>query len=209
MQASGSSSSASAPTDDAKGRPVSFLPTDTQSGERTFDTKLVQATGEHSSSSLRSNATSNGARTTPFVDRARTMAWLRSTGRTSVHRQSADGWKTLEMQLKNGDGLMTVRARQSKDHMAISVGFSDGRLQAQAAAQLNQLHDLLQSQYDAPIDFSLMDEGHTNAHQHDSSDESERRTAAGPSSPGDAAESDEATVARRPRMPGAHHEWVG
>jgi hypothetical protein len=138
------------------------------------------------------------------------LAWLRSTGRPTLHTQTKDGWKTLEMQLKNGDGLLKIQARQSKDHMAISVGFSDARLRAQAAASLNQLQESLQSQYDTPVDFSLMQDGSQDARQHDASGGSDRanRLASSPSSP-ETTEDDQPTGLRRPLAPGSLREWIG
>jgi hypothetical protein len=178
----------------------------------TFDTKLAQAvTADGLVGGAKPNtATSSGIGTPSFMDRARMLAWLRSTGRPTLHTQTKDGWKTLEMQLKNGDGLLKIQARQSKDHMAISVGFSDARLRAQAAASLNQLQESLQSQYDTPVDFSLMQDGSQDARQHDASGGSDRanRLASSPSSP-ETTEDDQPTGLRRPLAPGSLREWIG
>ncbi len=158
----------------------------------------------------RPNATSSSIGTPSFVDRARMLAWLRSTGRPTMQAQGKDGWKTLEMQLKNGDGLIKVQTRQGKDHMAVSVGFSDARLRAQAAASLNQLQESLQSQYDTPVDFSLMGDGSQDAQQHDASDGPDRMGRRGTSAPGaDAAEDEQPTSLRRPLAPGSLREWIG
>jgi hypothetical protein len=144
------------------------------------------------------------------MDRARMLAWLRSTGRPTLQAQSKDGWKTLEMQLKNGDGMLKIQARQAKDHMAISVGFSDARLRAQAAASLHQLQESLQSQYDTPVDFSLMDQGSQDARHHDASDGADRTPRLGPSSSGtEAAEDEQPARSRRPLAPGSLREWIG
>ena len=126
-----------------------------------------------------------------------------------MYKSSNDGWKTLEMQLKNGDGLMTVRTRQGKDQMAVSVGFSDARMRAQAAASLNQLQEMLQSQYDTNVDFSLMGDGTNDAHQHAASDDARGTGLTGPS-PLDATTPDEDEPApRRVLAPGTQYEWIG
>lgn len=177
-----------------------------------FDTKLAQAaSADGLTGAMRSHSTSSGIGTPPFVDRARMLAWLRSTGRPTMQAQTQDGWKTLEMQLKNGDGLIKVQTRRGKDHMAISVGFSDARLRAQAAASLNQLQESLQSQYDTPVDFSLMSDGGQDAHQQAASDSSDRPGRIGLSTPGaaEADEPDEHTVVRRSLAPGSLREWIG
>src|SRR5690606_15692231 len=77
-----------------------------------------------------------------------TPAWLR-TAFTQTLRTFAgdDGWKVLEMQLEEGQGTMTVKARREKDHVAVSVGFSDPSLRAMAAANTERLQQALQSQY--------------------------------------------------------------
>lgn len=113
------------------------------------------------------------------------------------------------MQLKNGDGLITVQTRRRQDRMAVSVGFSDARLRAQAAANFNHLQDLLQSQYDAPVDFSLMDQSQHDAQHQTASDSSDRRPTAGPTGTDPDELEETETTARRPLAPGAHHEWIG
>lgn len=184
----------------AEGKPTS---------DSTFDAKMLQATSDGITTSSRARKSSGGTGALPFMDRARTLAWLRSTGRSAVHTRSQDGWKTLEMQLKNGDGLMTVRTRQGKDQMAVTVGFSDARMRAQAAASLHQLQEMLQSQYDTSVDFSLMGDGTHDAHQqHAASDESHRTaSSSGPSA--SLGPDDEATSSPRARAPGVRHEWIG
>jgi hypothetical protein len=137
------------------------------------------------------------------------LAWLRSTGRPTLQTQNQDGWKTLEMQLKNGDGFLKVQTRRGKDHMAVSVGFSDARLRAQAAASLNQLQESLQSQYDAPVDFSLMSDSGQNAHQHEASDSPDRPRHIGSSTSRPTESEDQPADTRRPLAPDAHHEWIG
>jgi hypothetical protein len=105
---------------------------------------------------------------------------------------------------------MTVRTRQGKDRMAVSVGFSDARMRAQAAASLNQLHEMLQSQYETSVDFSLMGDGTHDAHQHAASDNARGSTSSGALSV-EAAASDEEESTAPPRVlaPGTQHEWIG
>ncbi|NBB75410.1 MAG: hypothetical protein GVY35_17330 [Bacteroidetes bacterium] len=179
------------------------------SPDRSFDAKILQVTSDGATNTASTKKTAGGTGAAPFMDRARTLAWLRSTGRSTVYKGGNDGWKTLEMQLKNGDGLMTVRTRQRKDQMAVSVGFSDARLRAQVAASLHQLQEMLQSQYDAPVDFSLMGDGTNNAHQHAASDDARNADSSGPSAPGANAPREEEPAPRRALAPGTKHEWIG
>lgn len=177
--------------------------------DRSFEAKILQATGDGAANTVQTKKPSPGGGPPPFIDRARTLAWLRSTGRSSVYKGSGDGWKTLEMQLKNGDGLMTVRTRQGKDQMAVSVGFSDARMRAQAAASLHQLQEMLQSQYDTHVDFSLMGDGTNDAHHHAASDDARNTGSAGGPALDATASNEEEPAPRRALAPGTQYEWIG
>jgi hypothetical protein len=50
---------------------------------------------------------------------------------------------------------MTVKARQGPEHMAVSVGFSEARVQAQVVANARQLQDAMQAQYGTDVDLSF------------------------------------------------------
>lgn len=65
------------------------------------------------------------------------------------------GWKAMEMALGDGDGTLTVKARQDQDGMAVSVGLTDARLRTQMVANARQLQDAMQAQYDTDVDLSF------------------------------------------------------
>lgn len=61
----------------------------------------------------------------------------------------------MEMALGDGDGTLTVKARQDQDGMAVSVGLTDARLRTQVVANARQLQDAMQAQYDTDVDLSF------------------------------------------------------
>ena len=176
----------------------------------TFRDKVAQASTDGSSTARPNKTTTGNARVPSFVNRSRALAWLRSTGRSPLYTSGKDGWKTLEMQLKDGDGLMTVQTRHGKDSVSVTVGFSDARMRAQVAASVNQLQEMLQSQYDTNVDFSLMGDGANNAHQHAGSEQTQQRGGASSvSAEATAAEPEHEASTRRALATGAQHEWIG
>ena len=126
----------------------------------------------------------------------------------------ANGWKQLEMPLRKGDGTVIIKVRREHDGVAVSVGFSEPRLQALAATHARQLQDALQAQYNAAVDFSLMDGGaltdgsgdHTDGQAADSSPA--RRTSSQGATSGRAPLDDSPAP---PRSAGriARREWIG
>jgi hypothetical protein len=134
------------------------------------------------------------------------MAWLRAKMGRPAFSQAAGGWKTLEMQLQEGDGTVTLKTRQDNERMAVSVGFSDSRLRSIASAQTQQLQDALQAQYDTEIDFSLMSDGSGTSQEQAPDDGAPGSGVLVP----DALEADAAEPSTaRARMIGAQNEWIG
>lgn len=135
-------------------------------------------------------------------------AWLRQVFAQSARAFSGeDGWKVLEMQLEDGQGTMTVRARREEDHMAVSVGFSDPSLRAMAMANTDRLQQALQTQYATHVDLSLFggepgsSDRHQPAHRNDGSASGNRT--------GTPTDTTEPARPSRPIPAGTRNEWIG
>lgn len=119
------------------------------------------------------------------------------------------GWKTLELQLDDGHGTMTVRARRDEEKVSVAVSFSDPNLRSLAEANAQRLQQVLQSEYESPVDFSLLSDGTGGSPEQDP----------GASSRGVERIPEDATVgnstdgrvqnAARPLVAGARNEWIG
>ena len=178
-------------------------------GDRTERT-LPGATTD-SALSDRSRSTTRAGRASSFTTNTRSAAWARAMAQQQAATTTTDnGWKSLEMRLKNGDGLLTVETQRSKDRLSVNVGFTDSRLRSLAAASASQIQDALQSQFDTDVDLSLMQDG--------AEDSPSRRRGSSPNSrsaPSPAAllaETDSALSdgpSARAIAAGAQHEWVG
>lgn len=142
--------------------------------------------------------------------RARSASWPRAALLDAARSFSVQqGWKTLEVQLEEGHGSMVVRARKDGENMAISVGFTDPQLRMLAQNNADRLQQLLQEQYEAPVDFSLST---GNPGERDASDARDGRPGEGGRTTGlGGPASDEPPVgaARRAARPGSANEWVG
>jgi hypothetical protein len=134
-------------------------------------------------------------------------AWLRAVQSRSLHTYTESGWNVLEMQLDEGDGTITIKARREEERVAVSIGFSDPTLRALASAQTDRLQQVLQAQYETAVDFSLMNsDSDTSGRKEDSS---QAPRSASPTDPGKtAAELLENSRSARGPMSGVH-EWVG
>ena len=112
----------------------------------------------------------------------------------------------LEMQLKEGDGSLTIKTKQEDDRMAVSVNFTDPRLRSLASASAQQIQNVLQSQYNTTVDLSLMSDGNGSA-EGELSDGAGGNGSSAPHAETDADASD-STSSRAPLF-GGQHEWVG
>ena len=141
--------------------------------------------------------------------RAVPAAWLRAVLSNARQSVFADGgWKVLEMNLDDGDGTVTIKAKREEGRVAVAVGFSDPELRALASTHADRLQEALQTEYETAVDFSLFsnDAGHS-ADRH-------QAEGAGASISGAASTDSEGDVrddrpSRRPLPTGAQHEWVG
>ncbi len=120
--------------------------------------------------------------------------------------RARDGWRTVEMQLKDGDGSLTIKTKQDDDRMAVSVGFTDSRLRSLASANAQQIQNVLQSQYNTTVDLSLMGDGHDSAKDGRSDGSSRNDSSAHPAETD--ADASDATTSRAPLLDG-EYEWVG
>ena len=112
------------------------------------------------------------------------------------------------MNLDDGDGTVTIKAKREDGRVAVAVGFSDPGLRALATAHADRLQELLQAEYETAVDFSLFsnDAGHSDDQQHAEGAGASRSGVTPTDGEGDI--SDE-RPARRPLPTGALHEWVG
>jgi hypothetical protein len=142
-------------------------------------------------------------------NRAVPVAWLRAVlnnARQAVF--SEDGWKVLEMNLDDGEGTVTIKARREDGRVAVAVGFSDPELGALASANADRLQEALQAEYEATVDFSLFN-GQGDA---DGSGKQKQARRAGASVGGASrvdADGLNDAPGRRSLLPGGRHEWVG
>ncbi len=142
-------------------------------------------------------------------NRAVPVAWLRAVlnnARQAVF--SEDGWKVLEMNLDEGDGTVTIKARREEGRVAVAVGFSDPELRALASTHAERLQEVLQAEYETAVDFSLFS-GNTDdsGGQHQSEG---ARGAVAPTAHADAdADIHDGYPTRRSLPAGARNEWVG
>lgn len=110
------------------------------------------------SSSGRGASSGTGARAASAAGPPRTLptAWLKTAAQGPMRTAAlSGGWKAMEMALGDGDGTLTVKARQDQDGMAVSVGLTDARLRTQMVANARQLQDAMQAQYDTDVDLSF------------------------------------------------------
>ena len=142
-------------------------------------------------------------------NRTMPVAWLRAVlnnARQAVF--SEDGWKVLEMNLDDGDGTVTIKARREEGRVAVAVGFSDPELRALASSHADRLQEALQAEYETAVDFSLFSDNADDSGARQQSDGA--RAAVGPAAGVDAdADTHDSPAARRSLPAGAQHEWVG
>ncbi|MEX2400068.1 MAG: hypothetical protein WD423_04800 [Rhodothermales bacterium] len=155
--------------------------------------------------SLDAAQSSSRARTTG------TMAWLRSLLAQSTRSLSlSQGWKSIEVQLEDGMGTMTVRARRGDDGVAVSVHFSDPNLRSLAETNVQRLQEALRSEYEANVDLSLMSDGSTDTPDRQNPSGSDRRNLRSilpDALPGEVLP--ESGAPTRPTLAGARNEWIG
>lgn len=134
-------------------------------------------------------------------------AWLRAVQSRPLRTYAEAGWNVLEMQLEEGEGTVTIKARREEERVAVSVGFSDPTLRALASAQSDRLQQVLQTQYDSAVDFSLMNSGSDTPGRRE--DSPEAHGPANPNGSNKAPETHDNPLPARGPMPGARNEWVG
>ena len=82
--------------------------------------------------------------------------WARLLGEGPLRLQEFEnGWKSVDIQLAEGEGTVNVRARRDEDRVAVAVAFSDPALRQAAAADANRLREILQQQYGTRVDLTL------------------------------------------------------
>lgn len=172
--------------------------------------KMEEANAAPSSESAgRDTAKTRGAEASVPSGRAVSAAWLRAAmNRARQSFSTDDGWKVLEMNLDEGEGTVTIKARQEADHMAVSVGFSDPDMRALAQANADRLQEALQSEYETSVDLSLFS-GDTGQSQQGREAKQTGNGLSKDQGTGEGAAVEESSRSRRPLPAGAKHEWVG
>ncbi len=184
--------------------------------EKPVDLQHESATSEPTFASEKASGTSSGTvlemvKRTNRTLQAGTAAWLRSLLNNGLHSLSVDkSWKVLEMQLDEGHGTMTVRARRTEDKVSISVSFSDPQLRALATEHADRLQETLQARYDADVEFSLgrHGSGESTPRQNDMP-RGGRAASHAASVQGIPSSLDDLARAARTAAVGARNEWVG
>ncbi|MCS4173585.1 hypothetical protein [Salinibacter ruber] len=207
FQALASSSTSTSGESDARTLRASLTQDGASTGNGTqADGKGANASGGGSGAASKAKA---DARAAGKSGPPRTMpsAWLNAAKNGRLRTaELAGGWKALEMSLGEDKGTMTVKARQGQEQTAVSVGFSDTRVQAQVTANARQLQDAMQAQYGTDVDLSFSG-GDAN--------ESDQQASDGASSEGASAlaPGDESTDADEPSGASlrgrGRREWIG
>ncbi|MCS3698867.1 hypothetical protein GGQ20_000159 [Salinibacter ruber] len=207
FQALASSSTSTSGESDARTLRASLTQDGASTGNGTqTDGKGANASGGGSGAASKAKA---DARLTGKSSPPRTMpsAWLNAAKNGPLRTaELAGGWKALEMSLGEDKGTMTVKARQGQEQTAVSVGFSETRVQAQVTANARQLQDAMQAQYGTDVDLSFSG-GDANESDQQASDgaSSEGASALAPGDEStDADESSGASLRGRGRR-----EWIG
>ena len=202
LDAASSPESAPEPTDPTLASP------DLDPGLALAEEHAARTTTERTTSDISTGRT-RAARGGLAPNRVVPAAWLRAVLGNARQSVFADGgWKVLEMNLDEGDGTVTIKARREEGRVAVAVGFSDPELRALASAHADRLQEVLQTEYETTVDFSLFSD--------DAGDSGDRQQSqgAGPAIPGAAATDGEGAIrddrpSRRSLPAGAQHEWVG
>lgn len=115
----------------------------------------------------------------------------------------------MELTLGRENGTVTVQARPDQDSMAVSVSFSESRLQAQVAANARQLQDAMQAQYGSDVDLSFAgdDSGESEGQTPDGSAHERGASSSGSADPAAEDEVDDGALHRR--GPHGGREWIG
>ncbi len=207
FQALASSSTSTSGESDARTLRASLTQDGASTGNGTqADGKGANASGSGSGAASKAKA---DARPAGKSSPPRTMpsAWLNAAKNGPLRTaELAGGWKALEMSLGEDKGTMTVKARQGQEQTAVSVGFSETRVQAQVASNARQLQDAMQAQYGTDVDLSFSG-GDANESDQQASDgaSSEGASALAPGDEStDADESSGASLRGRGRR-----EWIG
>ncbi len=113
------------------------------------------------------------------------------------------GWATLDLDLGEGEGRLSVSARQDEGRLVVAVQLTDPSVRAAAQQQADQIRARLEQHYGTAVDlsFSQGDEGRQPAH-------GGPREAAGVRSAPSPARSTTPS-APTPRAPSARQEWIG
>uniref|UniRef100_UPI0020736275 hypothetical protein n=1 Tax=Salinibacter ruber TaxID=146919 RepID=UPI0020736275 len=207
FQALASSSTSTSGESDARTLRASLTQDGASTGNGTqTDGKGANASGSGSGAASKAKA---DARATGKSSPPRTMpsAWLNAAKNGPLRTaELAGGWKALEMSLGEDKGTMTVKARQGQEQTAVSVGFSETRVQAQVASNARQLQDAMQAQYGTDVDLSFSG-GDANESDQQASDGASSEGASALAPGDESTDADESSGA--PLRGRGRREWIG
>ncbi len=66
-----------------------------------------------------------------------------------------DGWKSIQFQLDQENGILTLKARQQENGILIAATTNNPQLHAQMLRDMHRIEALLQEHYDMPVSFSM------------------------------------------------------
>ena len=137
--------------------------------------------------------------------------WVQTLRAKTLHSsEMKGGWKQLKLQLPGEDGTMQLMAKRGDQQMAVSVGFSDPALRSLMQGQVEQMRQALQVEYDAPVDFSLMN-GDKDQNEPGKERSAANRSGGQPAPNNERTASDAGDNERSPlqRRTLSNHEWIG
>jgi hypothetical protein len=185
-------------------------PADTARGDAARDDAEAPQTTNASDKSDKTPSKASGERARTARGggsrRALPNAWLKAVSQGPLRVSTlTGGWKSVELALGEEDGTVTVQARSDQEKVAVSVGFSESRLRAQAMANARQLQDAMQAQYDTEVDLSFAggNAGESGERGSEDADGSPASTPLAASASPDDPDADE------PARGGLRHEWIG
>jgi hypothetical protein len=148
------------------------------------------------------------AETPPSLQRTLPVAWLRAVLDQPLRGlASSAASQSLQIQLDEGEGTLTIHTHRDDDRVSVALGFSDGPLRSLASASADRIHAVLQEHFGTSVDLSLTSDGSGDAPTDGRDSRNAPRSA--PRSDLASAPRDAATPSPRARLSGGRHEWVG
>ena len=96
----------------------------------------------------------SGSRTSRATSRP--LAWIKAMmQRIEAAEQAPGSWHTLEMNLDQGDGSLTIELKRHSSKVSVLVNFSDAVLKTMAEEHSAKIQQTLQNHFSHPVDLSF------------------------------------------------------